>query len=265
MELWTKEHALLLVPAYIVMLIISIILAHFLKDKDEKYKMLPIKIIAVILVVLEIAKQIYNLASPDGYRLKVLPLHFCSLAVYFLPLFAFYKGKFKQNIASFTFMCCAMIMVFMLVYPTLIFGRSSIRNYFSVFNSFHTVTFHILVCFAFMLIVALKLYDYDTKRDMKIIILWFTIFCVISAGMSQILKTNFNNFYNSSIKPVESFRLNMIEQMGWWGQLIYVLLMYIANIAFALMCYWIVRGAIALVNKICTKIKGTRENKIATK
>lgn len=250
MELWTKEHALQILPTFAVMLILTLILAHFLKDKDEKYRMIPIKIIAVTLVVMEITKQIYNLCDPDGYSLYAIPLHFCSLFDYFLPIFAFYNGKYKHNVRAFTFMCCSMLMVFMIVYPSMIYSASNIRDYFTTYTDFHTVTFHNLVCFAFMLIIALKLYDYDTKRDMKIIPIWFTIFCVISASMAQILKTNYNSFYDCNIDAIENIRVNLISQIGWWGQLIFVLCIYVVNILFAFACYWIVRGCITLSKKI---------------
>lgn len=250
MNLWTKEHALQILPSFAVMIILAIILAHFLKDKDEKYRMIPIQIIAVLLVVMEIIKQIVNLTDPDGYSLYAIPLHFCSLFVYFMPFFAFYNGKYKQNIRAFTFMCCSMLMVFMVVYPNMIYSAGNIRDYFTSYGNFHTVTFHNLVCFAFILMIALKLYDYDTKRDMKIIPIWFTIFCVISATMAQILKTNYNSFYDCNIDAVETIRVNLISNIGWWGQLIFVLCIYVVNIAFAFACYWIVRGVLSLANKI---------------
>lgn len=258
MGLWTKEHALQIIPSFAVMIILSIVIAHFLKDKDEKYKMIPIKIIAVVLVVMEIIKQIYNLADPDGYSLYALPFHFCSLFVYFMPFFAFYNGKYKQNIRAFTFMCCSMLMVFMVIYPSMIYSSGNIRDYFKYYGDFHTVTFHNLVCFAFMLMIALKLYDYDTKRDMKIIPIWFTIFCVISATMAQLLKTNFNSFYDCNIDAVEAIRVSLISNIGWWGQLIFVLCIYVVNIIFAFVCYWIVRGVIALAKKINLAIASKR-------
>lgn len=262
MQLWTKEHAMQLIPSFVAMIIIAIIIAHFLKDKEEKYRLIPVQIISVILVIMEITKQIYNLLDPDGYSLYAIPLRFCSLFVYFLPLFSFYKGKYKGNVSSFTFMCCSMLMVFMIVYPDMIYSAGNIRDYFKTYSDFHTVTFHTLVCFVFVLIIALKLYDFDTKRDMKIIPIWFTIFCIISATMAQILKTNYNSFYDCNIDAIETIRVNLISQIGWWGQLIFVLCIYIVNIMFAFACYWIVRGVITLANKIKLAIINKSKNRL---
>lgn len=250
MNFWTKEHALLLLPAFAIMIALSALIAHFLKDKDEKYKMIPIQIIAVILVVLEIIKQIYYIVRPEGYDFFAVPAHFCSLALFFLPIFAFYKGEYKKQIASFTFLCCSVITVFMFICPTLEFGASHIGNYTKSIRSFHTVTFHLLACFAFFLIVALKLYDYDTKRDVKLIPSWMGIFCIISSSVSQILQTNFNNFLACSMGFGETIRLSMISSIGWVGQVIYIVIIAALNIGFSYASYWIVRGAIALAKKV---------------
>lgn len=155
-----------------------------------------------------------------------------------------------------------MLMVFMIVYPDMIYSAGNIRDYFKTYSDFHTVTFHTLVCFVFVLIIALKLYDFDTKRDMKIIPIWFTIFCVISATMAQILKTNYNSFYDCNIDAIETIRVNLISQIGWWGQLIFVICIYIVNIMFAFACYWIVRGVITLAKKIKDAIVNKSKNRL---
>lgn len=262
MKMWTKEHAMLLIPAFAVMIALSILLGYLLRNKEEKYRMIPIQIISVILLVLGVIKQVYYLTRPEGYDMFAIPAHFCSLALFFLPIFAFYKGKYKGNVSSFTFMCCSMLMVFMIVYPDMIYSAGNIRDYFKTYSDFHTVTFHTLVCFVFVLIIALKLYDFDTKRDMKIIPIWFTIFCIISATMAQILKTNYNSFYDCNIDAIETIRVNLISQIGWWGQLIFVLCIYIVNIMFAFACYWIVRGVITLANKIKLAIINKSKNRL---
>lgn len=255
MKMWTKEHAMLLIPAFAVMIALSILLGYLLRNKEEKYRMIPIQIISVILLVLGVIKQVYYLIRPEGYDMFAIPAHFCSLALFFLPIFAFYKGKYKENIRAFTYLCCAVIMVFMIIYPRLEFSAKHIVNFTKSIKSFHTVTFHLLVCFAFMLIIALRLYDYDTKRDKKIIPIWIGIFCVISASVSHLLKTNFNNFYASSVGFVENIRTDMISQIGWIGQLIYVVFMIALTIGFSYACYYLVRGAILLIQKIIKRIK----------
>lgn len=260
MELWTKEHAIAIIPTFVIMAIISVVLGVLLKNKNEKYRLIPIKVIAIILVVLEVWKQMDSIFSEDGYSLYRIPLHFCSLFVYFIPLFAFYNGKFKESIRSFTTICCAMLFVFMCVYPNMIFSAGNVRDYFSYFIDFHTVTFHLLVCFAFMLILALKLYSIDTKRDMKIIFIGYSIYCLIAGVMAQVLKTNFNGFYRCNIDAIRNIQENLISSIGWIGQFLFVLAMSVATIAFGFICYWTFRGALALFNIIKSKFQKKEQN-----
>lgn len=259
MNLWTKEHAMTVLPAFAVMIVVSLILARLLKNKEEKYRMIPVQIIACTLVVLEIIKQAKSIAN--GYDLYHIPLHFCSLFVYFMPLFAFYKGKFQKQIRAFTTICCAMLFMFMLIYPTMIYSDSNIINFTNTFWDFHTVAFHNLVCFAFILILALRLYDFDTKHDMKVIIVGYSVYSLIAAIMANVLKTNYNGFYRCGIEPIAQFVDKLVAQIGWPGQLIYVLGMSAATILFGYVCYWIFRGLFALINVIKNAIVSKKQNK----
>lgn len=192
MQLWTKEHAITLIPTFIVMVGVAILMAYLMRNKSDKIKMIPIQVIAILLIILEIGKQ--TLSIIEGYDLYFIPLHFCSLFIFFLPLMAFYKGKGHEYIHSFTVMCCTMMSIFILIYPDLIYSAGNIKDMFSDYFSFHTVVFHNLVLFAFVLIMALKLYDINKKLDVKCIFFGFLIYCLIAGTMAQILKTNFNNF-----------------------------------------------------------------------
>ena len=108
-------------------------------------------IIAVILVALEIAKQIYGICV--GYDFYWIPLHYCSLFVYLIPLFAFWKGKGTGFVRGGTVACCSALMLFLLVYPELIYSGYHINHFGQQFYATHTVLFHNLVPFAFFLIL----------------------------------------------------------------------------------------------------------------
>ena len=151
MKLWTISHVWQLLPTLAICAILAILIGHWLKNKDEKIRMIPIQIISVVLVVLEIAKQIYGLCT--GYNLYWIPLHYCSLFVYLLPLFAFWRGKGKGFIRGVTVACCSALMLFLLVYPELIYGEGHILAFGKDFYATHTVLFHNLVPFAFFLIL----------------------------------------------------------------------------------------------------------------
>ena len=57
MELWSPMHIKTLLPALIVMLLVSIALRTLLGKKDAKIRMIPVQIIAVLLLVLEVGKH----------------------------------------------------------------------------------------------------------------------------------------------------------------------------------------------------------------
>lgn len=240
MQLYTKTHAITLLPTFAVMILAAILIARFLGNKEEKYRMIPIQIIAVILVIIEIIKQVQSLI--EGYDLYFIPLHFCSLFIFFIPLFAFYKGKGKEYIRSFAVIASAMMSVFLLVYPDLIYSAGNVLNMGKEFLSFHTVVFHNLVLFAFVLMIALKLYNFNAKRDIKIILIGFLIYCVIAASMAQILETNFNNFYRCNIAPLQSVVETIQGKIGYAaGQTIYVLVVSVLDITFAFISYGLLR------------------------
>lgn len=261
MGLWTKWHAMTLIPAFAVMIVIGLVLRKFLKDKDEKYRMIPIQVIAVTLLVLEVGKQIYSIVN--GYDLYHIPLHFCSLFLYFLPLFAFYKGKYKNAVRSFTTICSSMLLVFLIIYPTMIYGDYNIVAFFKGYLDFHTVAFHNLAALACVLIIALDLYKPDTKRDIKSIFIGYGIYSFIAALFANLLSTNYNGFYRCGIDAIKNVQLALIDKIGWAGQLIYNLGMTAATFAFGLVCYGIYRGVLALINLIKNKKKTTEQTTVS--
>ena len=94
MAFWTRLHAMTVIPAFMVFLGCAVVLARIFRNETETMKLLPIRIIAVVLVFIEIIKQWQSVK--DGYSLYHLPFHFCSMFVFLFPVFAFYMGKHKQ-------------------------------------------------------------------------------------------------------------------------------------------------------------------------
>lgn len=241
MVLWTPQHAKTLIPAIIVMLILALVLRKCLLQKDWHKRMIPVQIIAALLILLEVGKQIYSFSV--GYDLYHIPLHYCSLFLFSIPAMAFYHGKHRQAVQTAASAFSASLFIFMLVYPDLIYSGSDVDQFFTRFLSFHTVAFHNLVMLAFVLILALNLAEPPKKSDSKVIIVVTGIFCVISATMAQLLKTNYASFYNCNIPPLEAIRLGMQPVLGYApAQLIFVVLVAIATIAFTVGAYWLYRG-----------------------
>lgn len=247
MELWTAEHAKTLLPAVAVMIVIAAILRITIGKKDLKIRMIPFQIVASILFAIEVGKQVMSLLQ--GYDLYHLPFHFCSLFIFMMPLMAFYKGKHKATVTAITSAICMATTFLTLVYPCLIYSASDITNFFSNYFCFHTVTFHNLVIFGIILILALNLHT-PQQKETKTIILFTVCFCVVSAAMAQLLQTNFNNFYSCNIPPLESLRQSLQGILGYGlTQGLYILIVTVLDILFVFGSYWLYR----LLRPIFTK------------
>lgn len=236
MQLWTYAHAVTVIPAVVVMIIIASILRLTIGKKPMKIRMIPFQILACTAFAIEVGKQIVSFAR--GYDLYHIPLHFCSLFIFALPTMAFYKGKHRQTVTAVTTALCAALFSLMLIYPSLIYSEGNIRNFFCGYMDFHTVAFHNIVMFEFILILFLDLHTPDIKRDAKAIILFTICFCITAASMAQIIKTNFANFYTCNVPVLESVRQSMQKVIGYpLTQLIYVLINSLLHIIFVFVFY----------------------------
>lgn len=221
MELWSPAHIKTLLPALAGMLLLSILLRLWLGKKELKIRMIPLKVIAVVLLALEVGKQAVSFCR--GYDLYHIPLHFCSLLLLTLPAMAFYNGKYAKQVRAVGTATCGAVFWLTAIYPCLIYGAGNIEAFFTSYLDAHTVLFHNLAMLAFMLIVALDLHAPAPKGEHKLIILFLTIFCVVAAVVSQLLETNYAGFYQCNVGPIEDIRLMLQPMIGYWpAQLIYV-------------------------------------------
>ena len=113
MGLWTPEHAATLLPAVVVMIAISLLLRKWLINKSFETRMIPVKVIAVLLLLLELGKQAVSISR--GYDLYHLPFHFCSLFLFMMPAMAFYRGKHQEKVFAITTSLCASCTLLMLI------------------------------------------------------------------------------------------------------------------------------------------------------
>lgn len=244
---WTKLHVLTLIPTLIIETIIAFSMYKWLNKKSEKIKMIPFKTIAILLTIMEIIKQIVSIKN--GYSLYHLPFHFCSLFIFLLPLHAFYKGKYKEKIDLCMLTCGASLLLVMLILPSIIYGETAIKNFTSDYIDCHSVIFHSLVCFYYMLMISVGKYNFNTKKDIKTLIIFFTIYFFIAAPLAQILETNFHNLYECAIPPINDFRIMVVNEIGWIGQFIYVVGMYMVTIGANVLTYILSKKAIKVIKK----------------
>lgn len=253
MELWTYEHFISFVPAVIVMIIVTFILSKFLGDKPYHIRMIPFQILAAILFLSEVGKQALSFAQ--GYDLYHIPLHVCSLFIFLIPLMAFYNGKGKEVIRTFTCTVCMALSLFMAIYPNLIYAAGNITNFFNNYFDFHTVFFHNVVIFEFILIIGLKLHSTEGKSYVKPVLIGAICYSVVAAVMAQVLETNFSNFYSCNIGPLNDL-INVIkDNIGYAaGQTIYVVVLTILHIGFFLGSYALYKCIEKLSKKVTLKL-----------
>ena len=253
MGLWTLTHLFQIVPTFLFFALVSAVMAKLMGDLKPNRRYIPLQIIAVTLLVLEVMKQI-NAAKGDGYDLYALPFHYCSLFLYLLPFHAFYHGKYSHITNTAAFGCLASLTLDMILMPDVIYSAGNIKNFFGAFGDFHTVAFHNLVVFYFMLTVALKLYELRTKHDLKVMSIFLAVYVTIAAILSYSLKVNFHNLYRCNIPFIEDVRVAVVEKIGVFGTIIYVCVLFILTILFAFAAYGLAR----LVIKGIEKARGKR-------
>lgn len=244
MELWTPEHARTLLPAVVLMLAAAMGLRAWLGKKPLAVRMIPLQIFTCILLVLEVGKQVLSLWK--GYDLYHLPFHYCSLFIFIMPLMAFYRGAHRHKVTTISTAICAAMFVLLMIYPNLIYSAANVREFFTNYFSFHTVAYHNIVAFLLMLIVALDLHTPGEKKEQTAVILAMGIFCVVSASMAHILKTNYANYYSCNIPILETVRLAVANAIGpLVAKLVYIAIVSALNILFT----WGVYGLYRLTHK----------------
>lgn len=240
MELWTAAHAKTLPLALLAMIVISVILRLTIGKKPLKIRMIPLQIIAILLVVLEIGKQYVSFAR--GYDLYHIPLHYCSLFIFAVPAMAFYTGKHFAKVRAIGAALCGAMATLLLIYPNLIYGAWNIENFFKGYLDMHTVAFHNLVLFAFVLILALDLHTPTGKKEQTYPV-WATVaFCVVSATAANILQVNYANFYECNIPPLEAVRVAVQNAAGYVpAQILYVCIVAALTVLYTWGAYWLYR------------------------
>jgi hypothetical protein len=89
---------------------------------------------------------------------------------------------------------------------------------------------------------------------MKAIILFFIGYSIVAGVTAQILQTNFNNFYQCNVPPLEELRLSILAVLGRpLTQTLYVLVVTIVDLVFVTISYNLYRLLIFIIDKIKCK------------
>ena len=255
---WTKEHFVQLITTEIVMIIIAIILNKLIGKKELKIRMIPYQVLTVLLLLSEVGKQV--LSFQRGYDLYHIPLHVCSLFLVLTPMMSFYKGKYKNVVNSITCAVTMSMVLVMEVYPNLIYSADNIKYFFDDYFHFHTVFYHNVIIFQFILIIALRLHHIDhNKQNIKGIALFATGFSAAAGIMSQVLQTNYAKFLYCDALGIDGLVNQLKGVIGEVaGQTIFVVCWGILHILFFLLAYCIYIG----IDKLNIKFRGRADNSI---
>ena len=146
----------------------------------------------------------------------------------------------------------------MTIYPGLIYGggnidrffnggrdflaSGNIKDLFNNFGDFHTVAFHTVATFTFVLIVALDLHKPNYARDAKACLIFIICYCAIAGVAAQVLQTNYNNFYNCNVPPLQALKETLEPMLGYGiTQALYVVIVSIVDVIFTQLVYLIYR------------------------
>ena len=151
------------------------------------------------------------------------------------------------------------IFLLMVIYPSLIYSGAAIDSTFKDFFSFHTVVFHTIATFTFFLIIALDLHTPELKRDLLAIVVFMVVYCAVAGFVAQVLKTNYNNFYNCNIPPLQVLKDKIQPVLGYpVTQTLYVLIVSVLDLAFtqgAYQFYRLMRYLTLKIEEKCAKNK----------
>lgn len=251
MYLWGKLQVLTIIPTFIIFVISAFFIGKLLNNKSEKIKYIPFQIIAVLILLLEIGKQINSIDFETlKYSMYSLPFHYCSLFLYLLPLHAFYHGKYQKYIEKVTYACGASLLFMMLVVPNVIYSDNNIKNFFKDYSDMHTVFFHNIVCFYFILMIFLKTHIYNFKEDGIVSTIFLSMYFIIATILSYSLDVNFHNIKHCNLALIENIRLALVDSIGIFGQVIYLIILYIGTLGISIFASYIIKCLQALFKKI---------------
>ena len=251
MGLWTMTYFYAIIPFFLVFFNLAVLWWHFSKKVGDRAKRLPLQIIASLIIVLEIIKQVTSIIK--GYDLYHLPFHYCSLFLYLLPLHAFAPAKIKKFVDAVTYACCASLLLFFLIMPSVIYPEEHIIGWLDNYFNFHTLVFHHLVVLYFFLALSTRSFKLSPKHDLGFVAIFLSSYVVVGTVLSYALKVNFHNLRTCNLGACEEIRVMLNEAMGWFGQAVYVFALFILTTLFAYLAYFLVY----LVYRLITKEKAS--------
>lgn len=214
---WSVYDKQVLPVVFLCILLCSLILGLLLRRLSPRIRAIPMAVIAVLLLLLEIVKQLWNLLGEFTYY--NLPLHYCSM---FIPVFLLAEvcgERLSRIFRPIGVYMSFVVTVGMYIMPDGIIGTGS-ELFGQTFKATHTMLMHHLVVLYLLLSVALKLYRPRLRDAIGVGVLG-AVYVSFAVPLSHHLDANYCNFLESVIPVMENIRLAH-------GQVIYTVLVALA-------------------------------------
>ena len=214
--------AIMIPLGMVVVLLLGITLRRLLKDKDRRVREIPVQTLAVMLLVLEVIKQVYHLFIVRDWEPWDLPMHFCSFFLIWFTFALCSRGQIRQ-LAYSCCLCGGILVTIMLAAAPQMIVNVACQNIFGSFPSFHTYFFHFSVVAYWEWLLLLRVYEPHKSHIWQTILLYMASFALIMAA-AFIFNTNYTNVLSTDIGVLEHLRLSA-------GQFVYDLVLYCGGTA----------------------------------
>ncbi len=221
-----KSYDFYMMPIHFVTTILIVASIYFpLKNKSANAKRISLIAIIVIMLILEVVKQIVALQNPAGFDFFSLPLHISSIPLLTFSLAVFFKPNSKISQLGYALSLCIGVCISVALYltPNLIIGWGNegifYHGFDTVFLNWHNVIYHNLVVIFTILLFMFKLY----RPNIKHFYYSTGILCLINIIISLIANfSNVNfakllttNFFVNGASPLIMFLDDLIWVTGF--------------------------------------------------
>lgn len=227
---WNGDDAIVL-PIALAIIILSATLYSIFLSKNERLRRLPLRCLAVLIVLLEISKQlVYIFWVP--YNNYALPLHFCSTFIWLMPLAQFTRGKAAKFFKPMPFVYSFFVVILLYAYPRVLLGNATSKIFGDFFTS-HTLLFHHTIVAYCVFSIALKDFT-PCKSDIFSLVAGILFYAIYAVPAAYALNVNYVNILQSDFPPLEALRLNAGKVGYVFGQTVYNIILFAVSVLSAL-------------------------------
>lgn len=207
--------------SFILLLIFGILFFLLKKERTETFHNNVLKVTAVFLLSLEIAKITYIVVTKGSLPPYMYPMQLCSMSLYAMPVIAFGRGKVRTNILPFAYAVSLISGILVLLLPTTVLGNSYFWFPFSEnILPYHSFFYHGTMIFFSLYLVFSKIYKPKFKDSLKAM-LTLLLIAPITGIANLFLDTDYMFLRTGKGNPIQFILLDH-------GYIIYIIFMMLA-------------------------------------